>query len=59
MGELPFIEAVQLAALAPAVTFAFLFKYLLVVLQRRIDRVVREQDQKPKARDPGGVLEVV
>jgi hypothetical protein len=57
LGEPPAIEAIQLAALAPAVTFAFLFKYLLVVVQRRVDRILREQDGKPAAVGAGEALE--
>jgi hypothetical protein len=49
LGEIPAADAIQLAALAPAVTFAFLFKYLLVVQQRKIDRALREKDGRPES----------
>jgi hypothetical protein len=45
LGDAPVADAVQLAALAPALTFAFLFKYLLVVQQRKIDRALREPEK--------------
>ncbi|AGA28763.1 hypothetical protein [Singulisphaera acidiphila] len=38
MGKFPGADTVQLAALAPSITFAFLFNYLLVITQRKIDR---------------------
>jgi hypothetical protein len=52
LGEVPAADAIQLAALAPAVTFAFLFKYLLVVQQRKIDRALRETDKARGPADP-------
>ena len=45
--EAPVLGAIQLAALTPPITFAFAFKYLLVVAQRKIDRVLRETDKAP------------
>jgi hypothetical protein len=41
LGDPPGAEAIQLAALAPPVTLAFFFKYLVIVAQRNIDRQVR------------------
>ncbi len=38
---------IQFAALAPAITFTFLFKYLLVNTQRKLDRALREADKAP------------
>ncbi|SIN71693.1 hypothetical protein SAMN05444166_0383 [Singulisphaera sp. GP187] len=38
MGKLPGADTIQLAALAPSITFAFLFNYLLVITQRKLDR---------------------
>jgi hypothetical protein len=52
LGDLPVADTVQLAALAPAVTFAFLFKYLLVVHQRKIDRALREPERGLAAAAP-------
>ena len=37
----PGIDTIQLAAIAPPITFAFLFNYLLVITQRTVDRNVR------------------
>ncbi len=37
-----FAESARLAALAPAISFAFLFAFLLVNLQRRLDRAVKQ-----------------
>jgi hypothetical protein len=48
LGEPPAADAIQLAALAPAVTFTFVFKYLLVVHQRKIDRALRAKDSRPE-----------
>ena len=41
LGEPPGGDAIRLAALAPAVTFAFVFNYLLVGVQRKLDRSLR------------------
>ncbi|WP_406699328.1 hypothetical protein V5E97_10695 [Singulisphaera sp. Ch08] len=38
LGKLPGADTIQLAALTPSITFAFLFNYLLVVTQRKLDR---------------------
>jgi hypothetical protein len=47
LGEAIAGSSIQLAALGPAVTFAFVFKYLLVVHQRKIDRALRAEGQAP------------
>jgi hypothetical protein len=44
-------QSFKLAALAPAITFAFLFNYLLVATQRKIDLSVRTAS--PPKPDPG------
>lgn len=43
LGKPPGVETIQLAALAPPLTFAFLLNYLLVVTQRKIDRRLQSQ----------------
>jgi hypothetical protein len=45
LGEPPGARAIQLAALAPPVTLAFVFKYLVIVAQRKIDRQVRTAEK--------------
>ncbi len=57
---------VRMAAILPAIGFAFVFNYMLMGLQRRIDRAVRKADLKgqvkPNPLDPEGdydMLEVV
>ena len=45
-GKLPGADAIQLAALAPAITLAFIFNYLLVVVQRKIDRLLHAQEKE-------------
>jgi hypothetical protein len=39
--EIPGIEGIQGAALVPPIAFAFLFNYLLIATQRKIDRLLR------------------
>ena len=48
LGEVP--EAVRFAALVPPLVLTFVFNYLLVVTQRRIDLVVRTAARGPKGR---------
>ena len=57
LGESDSAGAIQLAALAPPITFAFVFKYLLVVAQRRIDRALRDQEKPPASRGPFAIGE--
>jgi hypothetical protein len=45
LGKLAGADTIQLAALAPPITFAFLFNYLLVVTQRKIDRRLRAEEK--------------
>ena len=44
-GDLPGIDAIRLAALSPAIAFAFIFNYLLVITQRKLDQRLREQEK--------------
>ncbi|HWE35374.1 MAG TPA: hypothetical protein VG406_02295 [Isosphaeraceae bacterium] len=48
LGQPPNYEAIRLAALAPPITYAFVFNYLLVVVQRRLDRMVHVKVPKPE-----------
>jgi hypothetical protein len=57
LGNPPSADAIQLAALAPPITFAFLFNYLLVVTQRKIDRSLHAKE-KEKATAPAAAVEV-
>jgi hypothetical protein len=41
IGRPPGADSIQLAAVAPPITYAFIFNYLLVVVQRRLDRAAR------------------
>lgn len=50
-------RAFKLAALAPAITFAFVFNYLLVATQRRIDLTVRTASPPPHEPGPFDDLE--
>ncbi len=45
-------QVLKLAAIAPAVTFAFLFNFLLEATQRKLDLQVRETVAKPKLASP-------
>lgn len=47
MGKLPGADTIQLAALAPSITFAFIFNYLLVITQRKIDRRLLAGEKSP------------
>ncbi|MHC5539296.1 hypothetical protein ACYOEI_13845, partial [Singulisphaera rosea] len=56
-GRVPNADTIQLAALAPPITFAFLFNFLLVVTQRKVDRTVRlNEREKELAKDRGPAL---
>jgi hypothetical protein len=48
LGQPPNYEMIRLAALAPPITYAFVFNYLLVVVQRRLDRMVHVKAAKPE-----------
>jgi hypothetical protein len=41
LGDNPALDRIKLAALAPPITFAFVFNYLLVMSQRKLDRSLR------------------
>lgn len=41
-------DMIQLSALAPPITFAMVFNYLLVVVQRKLDRMVHAKIPKPE-----------
>ena len=56
IGQPPGVDAIQSAALVPAVTLAFLFKYLLIQLQRRIDRTLPAEEAL-RGPDPFAELE--
>jgi len=57
LGNPPGAETLRLAALAPAITFAFIFNYLLVVTQRKLDHRLRAQAKAPAAAAPVGAWE--
>jgi hypothetical protein len=46
LGQMPRADSVQLAAIAPPVTLAFLFNYLLVITQRKLDRLMHAQEKE-------------
>jgi hypothetical protein len=46
------VQSYKLAALAPAVLFAFVFNFLLDSVQRRLDRALREAAHIPKPPGP-------
>lgn len=69
LGGMTGSDAARMAALAPAITFAFVFNYLLVAWQRKLDRAVRDKtkhriaspfddlDNKPAESNGDGVVE--
>lgn len=60
-GSLQAEDAIRLAAMAPPITFAFLFKYLVVVAQRKIDRELNATEKvkaEAAAKPPGLPIEV-
>ena len=46
LGHPPSADAIQLAALAPPIAFAFIFNYLLVITQRKLDRSFQANEQE-------------
>jgi hypothetical protein len=52
LGKLPGADTIQLAALAPPITFAFLLNYLLVIEQRRLDRQSHAKESVPASPFP-------
>ncbi len=52
VAELPGHQAVQMAALLPAIGFAFLFNNLVISVRRRIEKMILEATPKPARPDP-------
>lgn len=50
-------QAVQLAAFAPSITFAFVFNFLLVATQRKVDLRYRSAVLRPPVQSPFSVVE--
>ncbi len=47
LDTVPGADTIRLAAVAPPITFAFIFNYLLVIIQRKLDRQLRDQAKAP------------
>jgi hypothetical protein len=52
LGKPPGSDTIQMFAMAPPITFAFIFNYLLVITQRKIDRQLREKEKPTPAETP-------
>jgi hypothetical protein len=55
LGKPPGADAIQLAAIAPPITLAFLFNYLLVIAQRKLDRQLHASEKPVVHADPSKV----
>jgi hypothetical protein len=47
LGLLSGVDAIRLAALAPPIVFAFVFNSLLVMNQRKVDRLLHAKEKSP------------
>jgi hypothetical protein len=58
LGAPPGVDSIRLAALAPPITFAFVFNSLLVMTQRKIDRQVHAREKARTVDHPAHAREL-